>query len=109
MPETLSFTFTSKELQTLIETAIEKAVSKMGINLSLANRSNRGTKFVKIKEFAQEFNVTAAAVHKWILERKIYAEKLEGTRIWRIPIEEIERYKDKSRKTTKRDIFNRRF
>ncbi|MDR1474590.1 MAG: helix-turn-helix domain-containing protein [Endomicrobium sp.] len=62
-----------------------------------------------MKEFAQEFNVTATAVHKWILERKIYAEKLEGTRIWRIPIEEIERYKDKSRKTTKRDIFNRRF
>jgi hypothetical protein len=109
MPETLNFTFTSKELETVIEAAVEKAVNKMRIKPFLTNRSNRGTKFVKIKEFAQEFNVTAAAVHKWILERKIYAEKLEGTRIWRIPIEEIEKHKDRSRKTTNRDIFKRSF
>jgi excisionase family DNA binding protein len=66
-------------------------------------------KLLKIKEFAQEFNVTPATVHKWVLERKIYAEKLNGTRIWRIPIEEIERFKNKSRKTTNKDIFNRSF
>ncbi|MDR1433859.1 MAG: hypothetical protein LBI93_01705 [Endomicrobium sp.] len=39
-----------------------------------------------------------------MLERKIYAVKLDGTRIWRIPIEEVEKYKAKSRKTTKKNL-----
>jgi hypothetical protein len=64
MPETLNFTFTSKELQTVIETAVEKALNRMRINLSLADRNNGKVKFVKIKEFAQEVSVTPEAVHK---------------------------------------------
>jgi hypothetical protein len=107
MPKT--FTFTSAELQWVIETAVEKVVNKLQIKPFLANRNSGRAKFVKIKEFAREFNVTAAAVHKWILERKIYAEKLNGTRIWRIPVEEIEVFKKRSRNTTNKDIFNRSF
>jgi excisionase family DNA binding protein len=109
MPGTLNFTFTSKELETVIEVAVEKAVNKMRINLSLANRSNGKAKFVKIKEFAQEFNVTPEAVRKWILQGKIEAIRLAGSDIWRIPIEEIEKYKRNSRKETNADIFKRRF
>jgi len=111
MAELSTFTFTSKELETVIETAVEKAVNRMELKIknfleqrTLAERSKGRAKFVKIKEFAQEFNITAAAVHKWILERKIYAAKLDGTRIWRIPIEEVEKYKAKSRKTTKKTL-----
>jgi excisionase family DNA binding protein len=112
MSETLNFTFTSKELETVIETAVEKAVSKLGIKASvssLTERSNGRAKFVKIKEFAQEFNVTSEAVRKWILQGKIEGIRLKGSDIWRIPIEEIEKYKRNSRKETNADIFNRSF
>jgi hypothetical protein len=104
-----TFTFTSNELQSVIETAVEKAVSKLQIKTPLPEEKRGKKKLLKIKEFAEEFNVTASAVHKWILERKIYAQKLDGMRIWRIPIEEIEKFKNKSRKTTNKDIFNRSF
>jgi phage antirepressor YoqD-like protein len=107
MPET--YTFTSTELQSVIEAAVEKALDKLHIKIPLPEERRGKKKLLKIKEFAQEFNVTASAVHKWILERKVYAQKLNGTRIWRIPIEEIERFKSKSRKTTNKDIFNRSF
>jgi excisionase family DNA binding protein len=103
------FTFTPAELQWIIETAVEKAVNKLRIKPFLANRNNGRAKFVKIKEFAQEFNVTPEAVRKWILEGKIEAIRLRGSDIWRIPIEEIEKYKRNSRKATNADIFNRRF
>ena len=107
MPET--FTFTSNELQWVIETAVEKAVSKMWIKSSLGDKEKGKKKFVKIKEFAQEFNVTPEAVRKWILQGKIDAIRLTRSDIWRIPIEEVENYKEKSRKQTKRDIFQRGF
>jgi excisionase family DNA binding protein len=107
MPKT--FTFTPDELQTVIETAVEKAVNKLQIKPFLANRNNGRVKFVKIKDFAQEFNVTPEAVRKWILEGKIEAIRLRGSDIWRIPIEEIEKYKRNSRRATNKDIFNRSF
>jgi DNA-binding transcriptional regulator YiaG len=109
MAEMSTFTFTSTELETVIEAAVEKAVSRMQIKTPLIEEKRGKKKFLKIKEFAQEFNVTPAAVHKWVMDRKIYAEKLNGTRIWRIPIEEIEKFKSRSKKTTNKDIFNRSF
>jgi hypothetical protein len=107
MPET--YTFTSTELQSVIEAAVEKALDKLQIKIPLPEEKRGKKKLLKIRKFAEEFNVTASAVHKWILERKIYAQKLDGTRIWRIPIEEIEKFKNKSRKTTNKDIFNRSY
>jgi hypothetical protein len=106
---TETFIFTSTELQSVIEAAVEKALDKLQIKIPLPEEKRGKKKHLKIKEFAEEFNVTASGVHKWILERKIYAQKLDGTRIWRIPIEEIERFKKKSRKTTNKDIFNRSY
>lgn len=85
----VTFNFTSRELQSVIEIAIEKAVNKLQKTTPVVKKK-AGKKFLKIKEFAEEFNVTTATVHKYgILERKIYAEKLDGTRLWRIPVKEI--------------------
>jgi hypothetical protein len=107
MPET--FTFTSNELQWVIEGAVEKVLDKLQIKTPLPEEKRGKKKLLKIREFAQEFNVTASAVRKWILQGKIDAIRLTRSDIWRIPIEEIERFKKKSRKTTNKDIFNRSF
>jgi DNA-binding transcriptional regulator YiaG len=64
--------------------------------------------FVKISEFAREFNVTVAAVHKWIMKRKIFAQKI-GERIWRIPVSEIEDFRKRNLKKTRQDYFERNF
>lgn len=65
--------------------------------------------YATIKEFATKFNVTASAVHKWILEKKIQAIQLDGTNLWRIPITEIDNFEIRSQKSTQENIFNRRF
>jgi hypothetical protein len=65
--------------------------------------------YITIKDFAEIFCVTPAAVHKWVLQRKIEAIQLEGTDLWRIPISEIEDYKKRSRIKTNKDVFERNF
>ena len=72
------------------------------------NPQRRDSKFLKISDFAREFNVTSAAVHKWILQRKIFAQKI-GKRIWRIPAGEIERFRKESLKKTAEEVFMRKF
>jgi DNA-binding transcriptional regulator YiaG len=64
--------------------------------------------FVKISDFAREFNVTVSAVHKWILKRKVFAQKV-GERIWRIPVSEIEEFRKRNLKKTRQDYFERNF
>jgi excisionase family DNA binding protein len=102
------FSLSRSEIEKIIDTAVEKAVLKMkeeGNN----DEKKEAKKYLKIHEFAEIFRVTRVTVHDWIITKKIYAERLYGTRIWRIPIEEVEKYKNKSRKETNNDIFKRKF
>ena len=99
---------TREELEQIINTAVDKAVFKMKKN-DFSDEKKEKKKYLKTKEFAEIFNVSRVAVHDWIIQKKIYGERLYGTKIWRIPIEEVEKYKDRSRKETNKDIFKRNF
>jgi excisionase family DNA binding protein len=107
--EEQTFNLTMKEIEKIIDTAVERAVLKTKEEGNNEENVQRKRKYLKIKEFAEIFNVTRVAVHDWIITKKIYAERLYGTKIWRIPIEEVEKYKDRSRKETNNDIFKRKF
>lgn len=64
--------------------------------------------YLTVKDFAEVFAVTPAAVHKWILQKKIDAIQIAGN-IWRIPIAELENFKDRSRRETNKNVFTRSF
>ena len=66
-------------------------------------------KYIRIKDFAEEFSFPKQTVSNLIRRRIIYAEKMPGTKLWRIPIEEVEKYRNRARKQTQNDIFTRNF
>ncbi|MDR2426454.1 MAG: helix-turn-helix domain-containing protein [Endomicrobium sp.] len=72
-------------------------------------KNNSKIKYLRIKDFAEIFNLHKQTVSVLIREGKINAVKIYGTTAWRIPIEEVESYKQKSIKQTKKDIFTRDF
>ncbi|MDR3244494.1 MAG: helix-turn-helix domain-containing protein [Elusimicrobiota bacterium] len=91
---------TKQEIQSIIEQAISKVIKiKKPIK----------KEYLSVKEFAEVFGLHRSSVHEFILKKQIEAIQLKGSSIWRIPISEIEIYKEKSRKQTKKDIFARKF
>jgi hypothetical protein len=87
-----------------VAAAIEAAAAANADKRAKVKGKPRNKKFLKISEFAEEFNVTPAGVHKWILHRKIFAQKI-GDRIWRIPASEVEDFRKRNWKKTKEDYF----
>jgi excisionase family DNA binding protein len=106
MNETIQLT--RQDLDHIIDSAVEKAIFKIKKGTVIDDKKEK-KQYLKIKEFAEIFNVTRVAVHDWIIQKKIYAERLYGTKIWRIPIEEVDKYKKRSIKETNNDIFKRKF
>jgi excisionase family DNA binding protein len=98
MKETIELS--RQEIEQIINTAVEKATTKIK-----KEKPNEKKKYLKMSEFAKEFNVGKTTVFYWILNRKIYAEQLDGTRMWRIPEEEVENFRERSRKYTKKEVF----
>ncbi|MDR1434744.1 helix-turn-helix domain-containing protein [Candidatus Endomicrobiellum devescovinae] len=99
---------TREEIEQIINSAVEKAVLNMKKGNVIEEKKEK-KKYLKTKEFAEIFNVSRVAVHDWIIQKKIDAQRLYGTKIWRIPIEEVEKFKNRSRTMTNKDIFNRKF
>lgn len=93
--------FTNEQIQDIIKEALRRFIKD--------KPKEHKRLYVSIKEFAAYFGMHKQSISNLIRERKIYAEQMFGTTAWRIPIEEVENYKEKSRKTTKKDIFNRSF
>jgi excisionase family DNA binding protein len=93
-----------QEIEKIIDTAVEKAVLKTKKEASSQQKKEKKN-YLKMSEFAKEFNVGKTTVFYWILNRRIYAEQIEGTRMWRIPVEEVENFKERNRKSTNK-MFN---
>jgi excisionase family DNA binding protein len=106
MNETISLTKT--EIEKIIDAAVERALGKIQKGRDNEDK-RRKKKYLKISEFAKEFNVGSTTVFYWILKRKIYAEQIAGTRMWRIPADEVENLKERSSKYTKKEVFVRNF
>jgi excisionase family DNA binding protein len=53
-------------------------------------------KYVSLREFANYFNINKQTVSSLIKRGKIKAMMMYGTTMWRIPVEEIEVYKQNS-------------
>jgi excisionase family DNA binding protein len=100
-----TFEITEGKLKNIISEAIEKAISK----LQKKDTNIKGREYIKIIEFAKIFGMTWTGVYNLIINKKIEAVRLEGARSWRIPIEEVEKYKSRSKKETNNDIFKRSF
>jgi excisionase family DNA binding protein len=93
--------FTNEQIQEIIKEALRRFIKD--------KPKESKHRYVSIKEFATYFGMHKQSISNLIRERKIYAEQMFGTTAWRIPIEEVENYKEKSRKQTKKDIFQRDF
>jgi hypothetical protein len=93
-----------REIEKIIDSAVEKAMLKTKKETSSQQKKEKKN-YLRMSEFAKEFNVGTSIVFYWILNRKIYVEQIEGTRMWRIPVEEVEKFKERNRKNTNK-MFN---
>ncbi|MDR1245368.1 MAG: helix-turn-helix domain-containing protein [Endomicrobium sp.] len=102
MEERISLT--KGEIERMIDAAIEKAVLKTRKEAKEEGKEEK-KEYVKIKDFAKVFGMTWTGVYNLIANKKVKAVRLLGARSWRIPVEEIENYRNKTQRVTQKDYL----